>query len=147
MPDTHVLQQRRVLRVTRTERTVSRFAYRAFRCLQAGFVLLPVLAGVDKFTRLMADWDMYLAAPIERMLPIRGDAFMYGVGIIEILAGILVAVRPRVGAWVVAGWLGAITVNLLIQRPFLDIALRDIGLIFGACALGLLAREFDAPRA
>ena len=143
MPDTHVVEHRRVYRAARVERLVPRFAYRAFRCLQAGFVLLPVVAGLDKFTRLMADWDMYLAAPIERLLPIRGDAFMYGVGVIEILAGVLVAVRPRVGAWVVAGWLGAITLNLLIQRPFLDIALRDLGLIFGACALGLLAREFD----
>ena len=144
MPDTHVVQQRRFYhRVTRTDRIAPRFAYRAFRCLQSGYVLLPILAGIDKFTRLLADWDMYLAAPIQRLLPIRGDAFMYGVGVVEILAGVLVAVRPRVGAWVVAAWLGAITVNLLIQRPFLDIALRDVGLIFGACALGLLAREFD----
>lgn len=118
-------------------------AYRAFRCLQAGYIALPILAGLDKFTRLMADWDMYLATPIQRMLPISGDAFMYGVGVIEILAGVVVAVRPRVGAWVVAAWLGAITLNLLLPPGYWDIALRDIGLIFGASALGLLAREFD----
>src|SRR6188474_1209995 len=133
MPDTHVVEHRRVYRVARRERTAPRSAYRAFRCLQAGFVALPILAGLDKFTRLMADWDMYHAAPIQRLLPISGDAFMYGVGVVEILAGVLVAARPRVGAWVVAAWLGAITLNLLIQRPFLDIALRDIGLMFGAC--------------
>jgi len=143
MVDTRVVEHRRVFKVSRTERIAPRFAYRAFRCLQVGFVALPILAGVDKFTRLMADWDMYLAAPIQRLLPISGDAFMYGVGVVEILAGVLVALRPRVGAWVVAAWLCGITFNLLIQRPFLDIALRDIGLIFGACALGLLAREFD----
>lgn len=123
--------------------TSRRPAYRAFRCLQAGYIALPVLAGLDKFTRLLADWDMYLASPIERMLPISGDAFMYGVGVIEILAGVLVAVRPVVGAWVVAAWLGAITLNLLLPPGYGDIALRDIGLIFGASALGLLARDFD----
>jgi hypothetical protein len=146
MPDTHLLSPRR-----RVVRPVERIAPRssslaAFRCLQVGYTILPVVAGIDKFTRLLADWDMYLAAPIQRLIPFRGDAFMYGVGAIEILAGLLVAVRPRVGAWVVAAWLGGITLNLLIQRPFLDIALRDIGLIFGACALGLLAREIDARR-
>jgi hypothetical protein len=68
---------------------------------------------------------------------------MYGVGVIEILAGLLVAFRPSVGAWVVAAWLGAITINLLMPPGYYDIALRDIGLIFGACALGYLARDVD----
>src|SRR5688572_30214138 len=145
MADTRLLEPRRAIRPV--ERIAPRSsALAAFRCLRAGYAILPIVAGLDKFTRLMADWDMYLAAPIQRALPFRADAFMYGVGVIEILAGVLLAVRPRVGAWVVAAWLGAITVNLLIQRPFLDIALRDIGLIFGACALGLLARDFDARR-
>ena len=118
-------------------------ALAAYRCLKAGYIVLPVLAGADKFTRFLADWDMYLASPIERMLPISGDAFMYGVGVLEILAGVLVALRPAVGAWVVAAWLGAIVINLLLPPGYYDIALRDIGLIFGASALGILARDLD----
>src|SRR5687768_15726293 len=105
MADTHVVEHRRVVRVRRVVRSVPRPGYSAFRCLQAGYIALPILAGVDKFTRLMADWDMYIASPVARALPVSGDAFMYGVGVVEILAGLLVAFRPRVGAWVVAAWL------------------------------------------
>ena len=144
MADTQLIE-RRAVRVKIVEDTDSS-AYRAFRCLQAGYILLPILAGVDKFTRFMADWDMYLASPVARMLPVRGDVFMYGVGVVEILAGLLVAIRPRIGAWVVAAWLCAIVVNLLLPPGYYDIALRDIGLIFGASALGLLARRFDVRR-
>jgi len=145
MADTHLLERRRVLsRTVAADVGVTRHAsYRAYQCLKAGYIVLPILAGVDKFTRFLADWDMYLAGPVERLLPFSGDAFMYGVGVVEILAGVLVALRPRIGAWVVAGWLGAIVVNLLLPPGFYDIALRDVGLIFGACALGFLARSYD----
>lgn len=145
MPDTNVLERRRPAVPVLAVGVARRPAYRAYRCLHAGYVLLPLVAGIDKFTRVLADWDMYLASPIHRALPIRGDAFMYGVGVIEIFAGILVAIRPAVGAWVVAAWLGAITLNLLLPPHYLDLALRDIGLIFGACALGLLARDVERP--
>lgn len=144
MADTHVVERRVV--VTRTvgaEGVARRPSFRAYQCLKAGFIVLPILAGVDKFTRVMADWDMYLASSVERLLPVSGDAFMMGAGVVEILAGVLVAVRPAVGAWVVAAWLGAIVVNLLLPPGYYDIALRDVGLIFGASALGLLAKDFD----
>jgi hypothetical protein len=144
MAGTRLLEPARArveLDVVQTRKALGRRA--AYQCLKAGYIALPILAGIDKFTRLMADWDMYLSAPFERMLPVRGDVFMYGVGVIEILAGLLVAFRPSVGAWVVAAWLGAITINLLMPPGYYDIALRDIGLIFGACALGYLARDVD----
>jgi hypothetical protein len=147
MADTHLLEPRRAARVVRAGVPVRSSAYQAFVCLRAGYTLLPILAGLDKFTRLLTEWEMYLSTPIERMLPISGKAFMYGTGVVEILAGVLVAVRPRVGAWVVAAWLGAITINLLLPPGYYDIALRDVGLIFGASALGLLAREHDRRRA
>lgn len=146
MADTHLLEPRRVVRPVRAEAVVRSPAYQAYACLRAGYTVLPIVAGLDKFTRLLTDWEMYLATPIERMLPISGVAFMYGTGVIEILAGLLVAFRPRIGAWVVAAWLGAITINLLLPPGFYDIALRDVGLIFGASALGLLARQFDVRR-
>lgn len=144
MAGTRLLEPARArveLDVVQTRKALGRRA--AYQCLKAGYIALPILAGIDKFTRLLADWDMYLSAPFERMLPVRGDVFMYGVGVIEILAGLLVAFRPSVGAWVVAAWLGAITINLLMPPGYYDIALRDIGLIFGACALGYLARDVD----
>jgi hypothetical protein len=144
MAGTRLLEPARArveLDVVQTRKALGRRA--AYQCLKAGYIALPILAWIDKFTRLMADWDMYLSAPFERMLPVRGDVFMYGVGVIEILAGLLVAFRPSVGAWVVAAWLGAITINLLMPPGYYDIALRDIGLIFGACALGYLARDVD----
>jgi hypothetical protein len=147
MADTRLLEPRRAARVVRSDVALRSPAYQAYQCLRAGYTLLPLLAGVDKFTRLLADWEMYLATPIQRALPISGVAFMYGTGVIEILAGLLVAFRPRVGAWVVAAWLGAITINLLLPPGYYDIALRDVGLIFGASALGLLAREYDLRRA
>lgn len=144
MPGTRLLEpaRARVEPAAPRARTFSA-ARSAYACLKAGYIALPILAGVDKFTRFMADWDMYLASPIQRMLPVSGDVFMYGVGVIEILAGLLVAFRPSVGAWVVAAWLGGITINLLLPPGYYDIALRDIGLIFGACALGYLARDVD----
>lgn len=113
----------------------------AYQLLRVGFGLLPILAGADKFFHFMSDWTMYLSTTIESRLPIPAEAFMAYVGIVEIVAGILVLLAPRVGAWVVAAWLGAITVNLLLPPGFYDIALRDFGLMLGAIALGLLSRR------
>jgi hypothetical protein len=152
MADTRVLEPRKVRKADRVEEVrivpvelSRRPAYQAYRCLHIGFVVLPILAGLDKFFQIMTNWDMYLAGPIERMLPVSGHTFMVASGVVEIAAGLLVAILPRVGAWVVAGWLGGIVLNLLIARNFYDVALRDVGLIFGAVALGLLAREFKRP--
>ena len=113
----------------------------AFWLLRAGFVLAPILFGLDKFSTVMVQWDTYLAPWIDRIVP--GDAarFMLVVGVIEIAAGILVAIRPDIGGYVVAAWLGAIVVNLLTLDParYDDVALRDVGLAIGALALARLA--------
>jgi hypothetical protein len=117
-------------------------AYQAYLILYAGFVALPILADLDKFFHLLVDWDMYLAPLVTRILPVTDHTFMLVVGVIEIAAGILVALLPRIGAWVVALWLWGIILNLLLVPGFYDIALRDFGLSLGALALARLSREF-----
>jgi len=125
----------------------NRPAYQAYLVLYAGFVALPILAGVDKFFDLLANWDMYLAPVVTQTLPVTAHTFMQMVGVIEIVAGILVAFRPQIGAYVVALWLWGIILNLLLVPGFYDIALRDFGLSLGALALARLSREFgDALR-
>ena len=120
--------------------------HQAYEILHWGFVVAPVLAGLDKFVHLLANWDAYLAPPIARMLGGNAHMFMLVVGVIEVAAGVLVALRPRIGAYVVAAWLGGIIVNLLMSGHWFDIALRDFGLMLGALALGRLASVHDRPR-
>ena len=108
--------------------------------LRTVFAVAPILFGLDKFTNLMTDWTIYLAPWIDGIVP--GDAAMAMriVGVVEIAAGLLVAIAPRVGAYVVAVWLAGIIVNLLTLPGFYDIALRDFGLLVGALALARLAQ-------
>jgi hypothetical protein len=125
---------------------VRRPSYYAFQLLRLGFVIVPLLAGIDKFSHVMTNWDTYLANSIEKRLPMSGHGFMQVVGVVEIVAAVLVAVMPRIGAWVIAVWLLGIVVNLLLIPGFYDVAFRDLGLVFGAVALGILAREFGTSR-
>ncbi len=118
-------------------------AKQAFVILYAGFGLLPMLAGLDKFFHWLVNWDQYLAPLATRVIPISGHTFMRVVGVIEIAAGFLVFARPRIGAYVVALWLWGIIVNLLLIPGFYDIALRDFGLSLGALALARLSVEFN----
>ena len=113
----------------------------AFVLLRTGFVLAPILFGIDKFFNFMVDWPAYLAPWMNDILPGSGQQAMYAVGVVEILAGLLVAAAPRLGAYVVAAWLAGIVVNLLTVDPptYYDIALRDFGLLLAALALGRLA--------
>jgi uncharacterized membrane protein HdeD (DUF308 family) len=120
----------------------SRPAYQAYLILYAGFAALPILAGVDKFFHLLVNWDQYLAPLVTQFLPVSAHTFMLAVGVIEIVAGLLVAFRPQIGAYVVALWLWGIILNLLLIPGFYDIALRDFGLSLGALALARLSREF-----
>ena len=113
--------------------------HQAFLLLRTVFAVAPILFGLDKFTNLMTDWTVYLAPWINDFVPGDAATAMYVVGVVEILAGILVAVAPRIGAYVVALWLAGIIVNLLTMPGFYDIALRDFGLLVGALALGRLA--------
>jgi uncharacterized membrane protein YphA (DoxX/SURF4 family) len=121
-------------------------SYQAFLLLRTVFTVAPILFGLDKFANLMTHWPIYLAPWIDGILPGDAQTAMYIVGVVEIVAGILVAVAPRIGAYVVALWLAGIIVNLLTGPGFYDVALRDFGLLVGALALGRLAEAQRAPR-
>jgi hypothetical protein len=131
----------------RASSAAGRPAYQAYLILYAGFVALPILAGLDKFFHLLVNWDQYLAPLVTRTIPVTGHTFMLAVGAVEIAAGVLLAVRPRIGACVVALWLWGIIVNLLLVPGFYDVALRDFGLSLGALALARLSQEFKHPLA
>jgi len=120
----------------------ARPAYQAFRILQLGFVVAPILAGLDKFFHLLVDWDKYLPPVMNNLVGGHGHALMQVVGGIEIVAGLGVLVKPRIFSYVVAAWLGLIIVNLLLIPGYYDVALRDLGLLLGALALGRLSVEF-----
>ena len=111
----------------------------AFLLLRTVFTVAPIAFGLDKFFNLLTDWPGYLAPFVNRIVPGTAQQAMYAVGVIEILAGILVAVRPKYGAVVVAAWLAGIIVNLLVLGDYYDVALRDFGLLVGALALWRLA--------
>lgn len=117
-------------------------ARQAWALLRLGFVAAPILAGLDKFLNLMVDWSQYLAPFVSDIVP--AGVFMGIVGVVEVAAGIGVAVRPRIFAYVVAAWLGLIIVNLLLVGGYLDVALRDLGLLLGALALGRLSEKYTA---
>jgi hypothetical protein len=121
-------------------------AYQAFLALRAGFVAAPILFGLDKFTNLMADWTTYLAPAIDRLVPGSASSAMLAVGVVEVLAGLVVAVRPKVGGYLVAAWLAGIIGNLLLLGDHYDIALRDLGLLLAALALARLATAFQPTR-
>ena len=122
---------------------VSRHSHQAYRILQLGFVVAPIVAGVDKFLHLLVDWDKYLPPVVNNLAGGRGHQLMMLVGVIEIVAGIGVALKPRVFAYVVAAWLLLIIGNLLLIPGYFDVALRDVGLMLGALALARLSQDFD----
>ena len=114
--------------------------------LRIGYGLVPIVAGADKFTNLLVDWDRYLSPKVERRLPVDGRTFMRLVGVIEIGAGLLVLRRPRVGGAVMAGWFAAIAGNLLSMGRYLDIAARDALLAVGAAALAMMPDPSQAMK-
>src|ERR671936_911162 len=120
-----------------------RAAQQACWILYVGFIAAPIIAGADKFFRFLVNWDQYLAPAIAGLLPIAPHTFMLAVGVVEIVAGLLVALKPSIGGVVVAAWLWGIIVNLLLIPGYFDIALRDFGLSLGALALARLSRVFD----
>ena len=117
-------------------------SYQAFLALWLGFTVAPIAFGLDKFFDVLVDWERYLAPELVDLTPGSGHQVMLVVGAVEIVAGLVVALRPRVGGYVVAAWLGGIIVNLLLQADYYDIALRDFGLLLGALALARLATEY-----
>jgi hypothetical protein len=115
------------------------------RAQRLTFTIAPIAFGLDKFFNVMVHWPNYLAPWINNIMPGTGQQFMYFVGATEILAGVIVALKPRYGAYVVAAWLAGIIINLLTYSGFYDIALRDFGLMLGALALARLASAYDPP--
>jgi hypothetical protein len=130
---------------TVTEVRRSNPVYQVYLLLRAGFVIAPVLFGLDKFFNWTVDWPQYLAPWLNDVIPGSAQDFMYVVGLVEIAAGLAVLVAPRVGGFLVAAWLGGIVVNLLTNNApeYYDIALRDFGLFLAAVALTRLALVFE----
>jgi len=127
------------------ERFRSDPAYQGYTLLRVAFAVAPILFGIDKFANVLVDWEQYLAPWINDIVPGSAMTAMYAVGVVEILAGLAVALKPRYGAYLVAAWLGGIIVNLLTYSGYYDIALRDFGLMLGALTLARLAVKFDPP--
>ena len=126
-----------------TEQRLDNPAFQAFTLLRIGFAVAPMLFGLDKFLDWLVDWRIYLAPEIDDIIPGNAHQAMLIIGVVEIVAGIVVAVRPRFGGYLVAAWLTGIIVNLLVQADFYDIVLRDFGLLLGALALARLATAYD----
>jgi uncharacterized membrane protein YphA (DoxX/SURF4 family) len=129
----------------RANTTATEPARQAFLLLRTVFTVAPILFGLDKFTNILTDWTMYLAPQATALVPLPAQTFMYVVGVVEVVAGIAVAVRPKFGSLLVAAWLCGIIVNLLLLGAFFDVALRDFGLLVGALALNRLAQQAARP--
>jgi hypothetical protein len=141
----HIFDQTPITRETLTRKVTdtSKPGYQAYQILHLGFTVAPVLMGLDKFLGLLVNWDQYLPPLANNLLGGYAHEFMYVVGVIEIVAGIGVFLKPRIFAYVVAAWLGLIIVNLLAIPGYFDVALRDFGLMLAAIALGRLSREYS----
>jgi len=128
-----------------SDRLVADPAFQAFWLLRIAFTVAPIVFGLDKFANVLVNWEKYLAPWVRDLSPLSATHTMYVVGVIEIVAGVLVAIKPRYAAYVVAAWLGGIIVNLLTYSGFYDVALRDFGLMLGALTLARLASIYDPP--
>jgi uncharacterized membrane protein YphA (DoxX/SURF4 family) len=125
------------------EADISGPAYEAYQILHVGFVVAPIVAGVDKFFNLLVNWEQYLPPFVNKIIGGHGHELMLVVGVIEIIAGLGVLFKPKFFAYVVSAWLLMIVVNLLMIPGYYDVALRDFGLALGALALARLSHEFD----
>ena len=118
-------------------------SYQAYQILHLAFIVAPVVAGLDMFFHLLVNWDQYLPPLANTLVGGHGHELLLGVGVIEVVAGIGVAFKPKIFSYVVAAWLALIIVNLLMIPGYFDVALRDFGLLLGALALARLSHEFD----
>ena len=121
-------------------------AYQAFLMLRTVFTIAPIAFGLDKFFNVLTDWPLYLAPRFDDVIPGNAHQAMLMVGVVEIAAGVLVALWPHIGGYVVAAWLGGIILNLLLIPGYYDVALRDFGLLVAALALARLAWAFRGAR-
>ena len=122
--------------------SISTPSYQAFQILRTAFTVAPIVAGLDKFFHLLVNWDQYLPAFVNNLTGGHGHQLMLAVGVIEIVAGLGVAFKPRLFAYVVSAWLLLIVVNLLMIPGYFDVALRDFGLSLAALALARLSQEY-----
>ena len=120
------------------------YVHQAYTLLKFGFTVAPIIAGLDKFFNVLVDWTQYLTPLVPAWTGISPTTFMRAVGVVEIVAGIVVAVKPKFGGLIVAVWLLGIIVNLLLVPGYYDVALRDLGLLLGALALAALAAQEEA---
>ena len=127
---------------SRTSESVSSPGYQAFQILRTGFTVAPIVAGLDKFLHLLVNWDQYLPAFVNNLTGGHGHQLMLAVDLIEIVAGLGVAFKPRIFAYVVSAWLLLIVANLLMIPGYFDVALRDFGLSLAALALARLSQEY-----
>ena len=118
-------------------------SYQAYQILRFVFTIAPILAGADKFFHLLVNWDQYLTPLVPNLTGWSAHGFMLAVGVIEIIAGLIVAFKPRIGSVIVAVWLAGIIINLLTIPAYFDIALRDFGLCLSAIALFRLSSIYD----
>ena len=125
------------------QRTLAQPAFQAYQILRLGFMVAPIIAGIDKFTHLLVNWDQYLPSVVNRMVGGHGHELMLVAGVIEIVAGLGVFFKPKIFAYVVSAWLVLIIVNLLLVPGYFDVALRDLGLALGALALARLSQSYD----
>jgi uncharacterized membrane protein YphA (DoxX/SURF4 family) len=126
-----------------TSRRASAGSRQAYQILHLAFVVAPIVAGLDKFFNLLVNWSQYLPPFVNNMVGGHGQQLMMVVGVVEVVAGIGVAIKPRIFAYVVAAWLFLIILNLLMIPAYFDVALRDLGLMLGALALARLSNDFD----
>ena len=123
--------------------SASKPSYQAYQILHLGFTVAPIVAGLDKFFNLLVNWEAYLPGFVKNLTGGHGHELMLAVGVIEIVAGLGVAFKPRLFAYVVSAWLLLIVANLLMIPGYFDVALRDFGLSLGALALARLSQEYD----
>ena len=119
--------------------------YQAFMLMRLGYTVLPLAMGIDKFFNSLAYWPKYLADWVDNIMPGTAQQFMYFVGVVEIVAGLLVLLKPRYAAYIVVAWLAGIVINLFSYGEWYDVAVRDLGLMAGALVLGRLASFYDPP--
>jgi hypothetical protein len=126
-----------------SQRRLADPVFQAYVLLRAAFVVAPILFGLDKFAHVLVHWEVYLAPRLDDGLPGTAHQAMHVVGVVEVVAGLTVALRPRYGSFLVAGWLAGIIVDLLLVPGYYDIALRDLGLLLAALTLFRLASAYD----